>query len=310
MTWSGRVAKLVNRVLPSGWTLVHPGMQPWFFHGGFSRRHNSRAKSAEGAPSRLYAYLDTQTALTQLHDGQLIYVDPQDQQLTPSLIAQGAWEVWIEDIIRCIVRPGDKVIEVGANVGYYTLIIGSLIGPTGHLHTFEANPRVAKLLRRTIGSSGASDWITLHENIVADRAGTMTFSSSTQAGGAGGIFENGREFGEDTLLNEVKAVRLDDLFPDQTFDLMRIDAEGSELLILNGALALLDRSKSIKLCVEWSVYMMTRRGDVAALIDRLGSMGFKFWRIDNPHGLEPSPVPTEEVINLPNCDVVIARTLN
>jgi FkbM family methyltransferase len=256
---------------------------------------------------RLYAYLDPHTALTTLHDGQLIFVDPTDEQLTPSIVAYGLWEFWIERVIRKLLQPGDRVIDVGANVGYYTLVMSSVIGPTGRLDAFEANPRMARLLRRTVSCSGRADFVTVHEKIVADRAGVMHLNISDRFAGAGNVAENGWGIGEDTVVVECEAVRLDDLAPDGAVDLIRIDTEGSEVLILNGAMGILARSPTIKLCIEWHVGMMSARGDVAALIAALTRMGFKFWRI----GVEKLvPVPVADLMAEPHCDMLIARSLD
>ncbi|HXQ13282.1 MAG TPA: FkbM family methyltransferase [Caulobacteraceae bacterium] len=268
------------------------------------------AAAARKASSRLYAYLDPETALTTLLDGQIIYVDPADEGIAPSLIAYGYWEPWIEPVIRRLVGPGDRVLEVGANFGFYTIIMASQVGPGGHIDAFEANPSVARLLRRTVVSNGCDGFVKLHEKIVADRNGVMTFATSRRWGGAGGILENGRDFGDETCLSEVEAVRLDDAFAGQTFDFIRTDAEGSEVLILNGAMDILERSRSIKLCVEWSPGMMRGRGDVAALAHRLEAMQFKFWRIVNPTGLDPSPLTAAQAIELGHGDMLIARDLD
>ena len=256
---------------------------------------------------RLYAYLDPQTAMTSLHDGQLIFVDPLDEQLTPSIVAYGMWERWIEVVVRRLLRPGHRVIDVGANVGYYTLVMSSLIGPTGRLDAFEASPRMARLLRRTVGASGRGEFVTVHEVIVADRPGTMHLNFTERYGGAGNVAENGWTFGDDTQTVEREAVRLDDLFSDEVVDFIRIDTEGSEVLILQGALELLARSPSVKLCVEWYVNMMAARGDVARLVAQLEGLGFRFWRID-PQGLVP--LTPAEALQQPPCDVLIARTLD
>jgi FkbM family methyltransferase len=256
---------------------------------------------------RLYAYLDPHTALTTLHDGQLIFVDPTDEQLTPSIVAYGLWEFWIERVIRKLLRPGDRVIDVGANVGYYTLVMSSVIGPKGRLDAFEANPRMARLLRRTVSCSGRSEFVSVHEKIVADRAGVMHLNVSDRFAGAGNVAENGWGIGEDTEVVECEAVRLDDLAPEGAVDLLRIDTEGSEVLILNGAMGILARSPTIKLCIEWHVGMMSARGDVTALIAALTQMGFKFWRI----GVEKLvPVPAADLMAEPHCDMLIARSLD
>jgi FkbM family methyltransferase len=256
---------------------------------------------------RLYAYLDSRTALTTLHDGQLIFVDPLDEHLTPSIVAYGRWESWIERTIRRLLKPGDRVIEVGANVGYYTLIMGALIGPSGRLDAFEANPQMARLLRRSVVCSGRVGAVTVHEKIVADRSGAMQLYVSARAGGAGNLVEHGWNIGDDTEVVECEAVRLDDVFEGQSVDFIRIDTEGAELLILNGALDLLRRSPSVKLCIEWSVGMMGLRGDLPGLVTSLDEMGFRFWRVE----LEGvTPMTLAELLAAPNCEVVIARSLD
>jgi FkbM family methyltransferase len=256
---------------------------------------------------RLYAYLDARTALTTLHDGQLIFVDPLDEHLTPSIVAYGRWESWVERAIRRVLKPGDRVIEVGANVGYYTLIMGALIGPTGRLDAFEANPQMARLLRRSVICSGRASAVSVHVKFVADRSGAMQLYVSPSAGGAGNLVEQGWQIGGDTQVVECEAVRLDDLFDGQTIDFIRTDTEGAEILILNGAMELLRRSASIKLCVEWSVGMMSNRGDVPGLVATLDAMGFRFWRAE-PEGV--TPIAIAELLTTPDCDVLIARSLD
>jgi FkbM family methyltransferase len=257
--------------------------------------------------ARLYAYLDPRTALTTLHDGQLIFVDPLDEQLTPSIVAYGLWESWIERAIRGLLKPGDRVIEVGANVGYYTLIMGALIGPTGRLDTYEANPQMARLLRRSVVCSGRADSVIVHEQIVADRPGMMQLYVCDRYGGSGNLVEHGWGMGDDTQVVEREAVRLDDVFADQNIDFIRIDTEGAELLILNGALGLLRRCPTIKLCIEWSVSMMSARGDLPGLVAALDEMQFRFWRVELS-GLAAMTVG--ELLTSPHCEVVIARSLD
>lgn len=53
-----------------------------------------------------------------------------------------------------LVRPGDYVLDVGANVGYFTLMFTQIVGASGRVKAFEANPRVHKLTAATIELQG------------------------------------------------------------------------------------------------------------------------------------------------------------
>ena len=57
-------------------------------------------------------------------------------------------------VMRTTLRPGDVFIDVGANVGYFTLLGSRLVGPEGRVHAFEPAPRVAALLRRNVEANG------------------------------------------------------------------------------------------------------------------------------------------------------------
>ena len=113
------------------------------------------------AASRVYAYLGPDCALTQLTDGHFIYVDPYDESLSPHLIARGYWEQWVETVVHALVRPGSQVIEVGANLGYYTLKLARDVGPIGRVRSFEANPIIFRLLHRSVRFNGYLDRVSL-----------------------------------------------------------------------------------------------------------------------------------------------------
>jgi hypothetical protein len=112
----------------------------------------------EGAGSlnerQSYFYLGPDAAMTRLLDGHVLLVDPQDESVASHLIAHGYWESWISDVVRRIVGPGDRVLEIGANFGYYTVAMARRVGADGSVVAFEANPQIAALLRRTVVFNG------------------------------------------------------------------------------------------------------------------------------------------------------------
>lgn len=256
-----------------------------------------------GGVERPYFYLNEGIALTQLKSGHFLYVDPLEESVCAHLIAHGVWEPWIAKVVLSLLRPGDHVVEVGGHVGFYTVVMAHRVGASGSVTTFEANPRLAALASRSIRFNGYSPWVKIIQKAVSDIAGVVRFSVSRQYGGGGHVYVGDNALGADTEVLEVEAVTLDDLDLSQV-RLLRIDAEGSEPLILAGAEQLL-RQPDIILCIEWDIIQMRSRSDPQVLASHLHDLGFQFWRITTKADLEP--VPTEALATLGACDLVVAR---
>ncbi|WP_438851607.1 FkbM family methyltransferase [Brevundimonas nasdae] len=251
-----------------------------------------------------YYYLGEGLALTKLRNGHFIYVDPLEESVCSHLIAHGDWEPWIYDVVMRLVRPGDHVVEVGGHVGFYTLGLANIVGPSGSVLTFEANPRLAALAMRTLRFNGYSPWARVVQKAVSDKAGKLQFMLSRQFGGGGHLYTGKKALGPDGELLEVEAVRLDDLKL-KTIRLLRIDAEGSEALILGGAAKILAQPE-IVVCMEWDLVQMRSRSNPADFVKSLTERGFHFWKITVKSELEP--VTPEDMLTLKQCDVIVSRT--
>src|SRR5262249_57806096 len=111
------------------------------------------------------------TLMTRTVFGHVLYLDTRDLSLTPALALRGVWEPNVTRVLLRLLRPGMRVVEVGANVGYYTVLAASCVGPTGSVIAFEANPSVAERLRRAVVVNGYQSWTQVVEAAVADREG-------------------------------------------------------------------------------------------------------------------------------------------
>lgn len=273
------------------------------------RRRSDRAISVKRVGTHEHAgqyfYLGPDKAITKLGDGHFLYVDPRDDTVSAHLIARGYWETWIHKVVCSLVSAGDHVIDVGANVGYYTVALALKVGARGSVTALEANPDLARLLRHSIVFNGYSGTVSVLAKAASDQAGPIRFTASKSNSGGGHIYAFDDALGPDTVVHTIEAIRLDDLdMPSPK--LIRIDAEGSEGLILRGAERLLDRP-DIVICMEWDVVQMASRSDVNALLEWLVSKNFKFWRINGDASL--TPLTPAEMPHQPGCDVVVAREL-
>lgn len=120
---------------------------------------------------RPYFYLGGNWALTQLSTGHLFYVNTDDRQITPWIISGGSWENFVDDIIWEYIQPGMTVIDIGANLGYYTIKMGLKVGPNGRVFSFEPNPQLVPFIAQNIAINGFDSRCTLFATAVGDRIG-------------------------------------------------------------------------------------------------------------------------------------------
>ena len=255
-----------------------------------------------------YFPLEPDAALTRLNAGPMLFVDPLDEQVCAGIIVRGVWESWVSAVVLSLLRPGARVVEVGANVGYYTVIMAGQVGATGHVTALEANPRLVDLIGRSIRVNGFADRVRLLNRAAMDAPGDVDFVSFRRHSGGGhvptvvnGYYDPARGQPE---AYRVEAVRLDDL-DCGPIDMIRIDAEGSEPFILRGAADLLNANPDVVICMEWSIIQMESRTSVSDLVDWLEGMGFGFWLIGPPTGL--TPLSRAELLTQTHCDVVVSR---
>jgi FkbM family methyltransferase len=145
---------------------------------------------------------------------------------------EGTYEVENQAILLEHVRPGDVVFDVGANVGFFTLLASRLVGPTGTVAAFEPFPAALHYLRRHLELNGVEN-VTVVDSAISDTPGTAHFRAHAVMT-MGRIAEGGEL--------SVDVVRLDDLCADGRVpmpDLIKIDVEGEELRVLRGATTLI-----------------------------------------------------------------------
>ncbi len=90
------------------------------------------------------------------------------------IFIEGIYEPECTNVFLSLLRPGDCVLDVGANIGYFTLLSSSLVGSGGQVHAFEASPQIMQTLDKNIKLNHASN-VVLHNEAVLDRLGVVEF---------------------------------------------------------------------------------------------------------------------------------------
>ena len=117
------------------------------------------------------SYLGDHTSLCRVLGKHLCYVDTRDRHLAPHLIMNGFWEPWITVAIAQRMRPGMVCVDVGANLGYFTMLLADLVGPSGAVIAFEPNPRLRELCTSSISANGFRDRTCVSGFAASDRDG-------------------------------------------------------------------------------------------------------------------------------------------
>jgi len=263
--------------------------------------------------SRAPVYLGDYRALARTIWGHKMFVDTRDLSLAPAILLNGFWEIWVTKVFRETVKPGMTVVEIGANIGYFTLLAAQKIGPNGKIFAFEANPQVFDILFQNMAVNGFLERVTLVNKAVSDKSGSLKFHKLKRHQGSSSIIDFSPEFLDkyrdamETI--QVEAIALDEFFKDKDprVDLIKIDAEGSEALIFKKMGRIIQTNPQLMIICEFAPPLLSGAGeDPRKFLEELTrGYGFKLKYIDNRSNLtESSP---EELLSFPHCELFLTR---
>lgn len=253
-------------------------------------RQEDRTLIEQYCEARIWnAYHGDHTSLCRVLGQLLLYVDTRDRSLTPHLLSRGYWEMWVTQAIAAYVKPGMSCIDVGANCGYFTVLLSELVGEKGFVEAFEPQPRLVALLRQSIAVNGFGKQTQVTEAAVGDmdRAATLTEHASLM----GSASLNGlAEPSEEVSMRQVQLVTLDGVGygapqPIQRpIDFVKIDVQGYELRVLRGMKELIAGSPKIAIAMEFTP---TDYENPASAIIEIQGMGLRIAAIGTDGVVRP-----------------------
>lgn len=160
----------------------------------------------------------------------------------------GTYEMELQQAVADWVRPGMIAYDLGANIGYISLLLARAVGPTGKVFAFEALPANQARLTSNL-KLNSSENITLISKAVADKSGSTTFLVHS-SGGMGKLSGSSGSDGDHPNNISVETVSIDDFVfqgKNPSPQLMKMDIEGGEVLALRGMLRLLKEARPMLL---------------------------------------------------------------
>jgi len=224
------------------------------------------------------AFLGNATSLCSVLGRYKMFVDSEDVGLSAHLLMDGYWEMWATEIMARIIKPGMVVADVGANLGYFTVLMGESVGETGSVHAFEPNPAMAELLRRSVNMNIGQRRTTVHEVGLSDHEGEAILCvppGEPKNATFAARYAGGAEI-------SVPLRRMDSFAELDTVDFIKIDVEGVEEATWRGMEGILKQERPLTVLLEFTA---DRYRDPAAFVDVLLSDGFSPYLLGHDHSL-------------------------
>ena len=210
--------------------------------------------------------------------GHKIFLDPNDAL---DLSINPVYEPELTAMIQSETRPGDVAVDIGANIGYYTLILARCVGPDGRVFAFEPDPVNFAVLQKNILTNGYKNVVALNKALSDQAASAKLFLAPDNLADHR-IFDPGD--GRQSI--PIETLVFDEFLADASVEInvIKMDIQGAEYRALRGMRSVLTRSRNITLFTEFWPYGLFKAGeaDPEAFLRLLNELGFTIYDVCSP----------------------------
>jgi FkbM family methyltransferase len=196
-------------------------------------------------------------------------------------LLHGVLEPGVQEALRRHIAPGMSVYDIGADLGFFSLIAARLTGSTGRVESFEAVPASTAAVEANARLNGFEDRVAIHNVAVSDQPGRGSFLIPTEHSWAH-LADRGRQPAHAYDSIDVPTIGLDDEIDAGRLpppDVIKLDVEGSEIAVLHGLERTLRRRPVVVICELHETN--------AEILEILGRVGYDAENLD---GTEPVAV--------------------
>jgi FkbM family methyltransferase len=221
----------------------------------------------------LYRNLSVNEIIMQVHNSKMIIRTSYLDGITNELLYRDAYEQYETKLFEQSITEGMTVVDIGANIGYYTLLAANLSGNKGKVFAFEPEPNNYALLVRNIELNDYRN-VTPIRMAVSSRIGEASLFLNRETGAHGFLPDREGVVG----ITTVETTSLDEYFKgrEHPIDVIKIDVEGSELEVLAGMQNIISHNKNISIFTEfWPLGLEKCGSPPREYWDKLIKSGFK-----------------------------------
>lgn len=192
-----------------------------------------------------------------------MYVDLRSS-VSRGIFIKGEFDPNVFGPIRTVLRPGDTFLDIGANVGYYSMLALDMVGSSGRVHAFEIDERPLRCLRKTKTTQKLDNFL-INAVAIGDQTGKVKFHQDKDDCGNSHLASDGKG-------REVQMITLDEWFArtkPSKVRAIKMDIEGAEILALRGAQRFIEEHRPLWVCEAWDSNS-EKIGEVGSFLQGLG----------------------------------------
>jgi FkbM family methyltransferase len=224
---------------------------------------------------------------------QLAVHDRHDQFISSQISETGIWEPYESELLCRSLEPGGLCLDVGANIGYFTVLAGREVGPNGRVYAFEPEPRNFDLLSYNVSLNGFAARTVLHRLALGEKPAMAQLHLHPDNLGDHQLNPGSEWPGEERVEVNVRcgASLLEE--EPRSLDVVKIDTQGTELAVVRGLLPRLASDREgLRMIIELTPLSLRQAGHSGAqLLRALAELDLPFAIVDHlAHRLVPTPL--------------------
>ncbi len=236
------------------------------------------------------------TQLVATAEGFSMYVDPTDYAVGHTVARTRTYEPEVSSVLRQVLSPGGTLVDVGANMGWFSLLGASVVGPAGRVVAVEPNPANVALLASSVEENGFTN-VQVFTVAASDRTGAVALETDGSNGRV--IVIDGPPHQPVRASWVVAAQPLDELVGPAgvgRVDVVKLDVEGAEPLVLRGAASVLERCRPVVITEFYPEALdASPWGSAAGYLEMLRGLGYRLSVIGSDEG-PPGTEASDELV--------------
>jgi FkbM family methyltransferase len=261
------------------------------WRNSFDRRVARRLLLAGATERQMGAVPDLRSAASVETEWGSLFIDAADEVIRPFIERHRVWEPGETALLLEWLRPGMTFLDVGAHVGYYTVLAARRVAKGGLVLAFEPSPRNYELLLANVWRNGLTN-VVCFPWALSDRMAFLDLFTDERNTGDNRIFHSaGRQ------CVQVRGVALDcvpSIRP--PIDVVKIDVQGAEEAVVAGMGTLLGRSPRVRITLEYWPFGLRALGrDERAALHYYRSLGYRL-RVQNPEKPGIEELTDDEIV--------------